>query len=112
MPEIRAACEAAGKEAVVMLDTNCPWPVQEALRHDCELVDLGLHWLEEPVWPPENYTGLAIVRRTGRHRIAAGENAGPASPAPTCSTRPCLLHKALKSRPCSSRGPVLMCRGF
>jgi L-alanine-DL-glutamate epimerase-like enolase superfamily enzyme len=33
-------------------------------------------WLEEPVWPPENYKGLARVRATGRHRIAAGENAG------------------------------------
>ena len=33
-------------------------------------------WLEEPVWPPENYRGLARVRATGRHHIAAGENAG------------------------------------
>jgi L-alanine-DL-glutamate epimerase-like enolase superfamily enzyme len=76
MPEIRAACKAAGKEAIVMLDTNCPWSVEEALRYDRELADLNLFWLEEPIWPPENYTGLAAVRRTGRHRIAAGENAG------------------------------------
>jgi L-alanine-DL-glutamate epimerase-like enolase superfamily enzyme len=76
MPEIRAACEAAGSEAVVMLDTNCPWSVEEALKYDRELAGLNLYWLEEPIWPPENYTGLAIVRRTGRHRIAAGENAG------------------------------------
>jgi L-alanine-DL-glutamate epimerase-like enolase superfamily enzyme len=76
MPEIRAACEAAGKDAAVMLDTNCPWSVAEALRYDRELEPLGLHWFEEPVWPPENYEGLARVRATGRHRIAAGENAG------------------------------------
>lgn len=76
MPEIRAACEAAGRDALVMLDTNCPWSVEEALRYDRELADLNLYWLEEPVWPPENFTGLAAVRKTGRHRIAAGENAG------------------------------------
>ena len=76
MPEIVAACEAAGDDAVVMLDTNCPWSVEEALRYDAELEPLGLYWLEEPVWPPENYRGLARVRATGRHRIASGENAG------------------------------------
>jgi L-alanine-DL-glutamate epimerase-like enolase superfamily enzyme len=74
--EIRAAVEAAGSKAAVMLDTNCPWSVAEALRYDRILEPLNLYWLEEPVWPPENYVGLARVRATGRHRIAAGENAG------------------------------------
>ncbi|MGD9866493.1 MAG: mandelate racemase/muconate lactonizing enzyme family protein [Hyphomicrobiales bacterium] len=76
MPEIVAAVEAASGKAVVTLDTNCPWSTEEALRYDRELAPLGLGWLEEPVWPPENYTGLARVRATGNHRIAAGENAG------------------------------------
>ena len=76
LPEITAACEAAGDDAVIMLDTNCPWSVEEALRYDEALAPLGLFWLEEPVWPPENYRGLARVRASGRHRIAAGENAG------------------------------------
>ncbi len=74
--EIRAAVETAGSKAVVMLDTNCPWSVTEALRYDRILEPLKLYWLEEPVWPPENYAGLAQVRATGRHRIAAGENVG------------------------------------
>ena len=47
----------------VMLDTNCPWSVEEALRYDRELADLDLYWLEEPIWPPENY-------RRPRHRAA------------------------------------------
>ncbi|SDT23070.1 mandelate racemase/muconate lactonizing enzyme family protein [Bradyrhizobium canariense] len=74
--EIRASVEAAGSDALVMLDTNCPWSVAEALRYDELLKPLNLYWLEEPVWPPENYVGLARVKATGRHRIAAGENAG------------------------------------
>ena len=76
LPEIRAAVEAAGRDAKVMLDVNCPWSVAEALRYDRELEPLGLLWFEEPVWPPEHYRGLARVRATGRHRIAAGENTG------------------------------------
>jgi L-alanine-DL-glutamate epimerase-like enolase superfamily enzyme len=73
---IRAAVAAAGGKAKMMLDTNCPWSVPDALRRDAELADLDLYWLEEPVWPPENYQGLAKVRSAGHHRIAAGENAG------------------------------------
>ena len=32
-------------------------------------------FLEEPVWPPEDFAGLAEVRRNGGLDIAAGENA-------------------------------------
>ena len=74
--EIAAAVEEAGDEAAIMLDVNCPWSVAEALAMDERLADLRLLWLEEPVWPPENFRGLARVRRERRHRIAAGENAG------------------------------------
>ncbi|MHB8727113.1 MAG: mandelate racemase/muconate lactonizing enzyme family protein [Casimicrobiaceae bacterium] len=76
LEEIRAAVEAAGSTAKVMLDTNCPWTVAEALAMSRELQDLNLHWLEEPVWPPENFRGLAILRKQDLHRIAAGENTG------------------------------------
>jgi L-alanine-DL-glutamate epimerase-like enolase superfamily enzyme len=76
VPVIRAACKAAGSDATVMLDANCPWSVEEALAIDAEIADLGLYWFEEPVWPPENYGALAAIRATGRHRIASGENAG------------------------------------
>ena len=74
--EIRAAVEAAGRDVKVMLDTNCPWSVAEAIRYSEALAPLDLYWLEEPIWPPENYLGLAKVRDLGIHRIAAGENAG------------------------------------
>lgn len=75
-PEIAAAVEEAGKDARVMLDVNCPWSVAEALAMDERLGGLSLMWLEEPIWPPDNYRGLARVRNERRHRIAAGENAG------------------------------------
>lgn len=74
--EYRAAVSAAKGRARIMADVNCPWVTAEALRKDRELADLGLYWLEEPVWPPEDYVGLAKVRAQGNHRIALGENAG------------------------------------
>jgi D-galactarolactone cycloisomerase len=68
MPVIAAAVEAAGDNARTMLDTNCPRSVEEALEHDAALAGFGLHWLEVPVWPPENYGGLGPGRRQPRHR--------------------------------------------
>lgn len=73
----REAVLAAKKvigDAKLMLDTNCPWTVQQSIEMARLMKDDGLHWLEEPVWPPEDHAGLAAVRREGIP-IAAGENA-------------------------------------
>jgi L-alanine-DL-glutamate epimerase-like enolase superfamily enzyme len=72
----RAAVAAAAGRAAIMADVNCAWDVPQALAMDRALAPLGLGWLEEPVWPPEDHSGRARVRRQGNHRIAAGENAG------------------------------------
>ena len=72
---VRAARDAAGDDIDIMLDVNCPWSVREALDMTRELRPFNLRWLEEPVWPPENYSGLARTRREGGIPIAAGENA-------------------------------------
>jgi L-alanine-DL-glutamate epimerase-like enolase superfamily enzyme len=71
----RAAREAAGESVEIMLDVNCPWSLREALEMAERLQPFRLRWLEEPVWPPENYAGLAQVRLAGGIPIAAGENA-------------------------------------
>lgn len=73
---IRSAVEAAGPDIEVTLDVNCPWQLNDALNMDRALAPLKLGWLEEPVWPPENYGALAEVRGKGNNLIAAGENAG------------------------------------
>jgi L-alanine-DL-glutamate epimerase-like enolase superfamily enzyme len=72
---VRAAREAAGDDVEIMLDVNCPWSVRETLDMTNRLRPFNLRWLEEPVWPPENYSGLARVRKEGGIPIAAGENA-------------------------------------
>ena len=76
VPEIKAARDVAGPGLPIMVDTNCPWTVAEAVEMAGRLAPFDLHWLEEPVWPPENLAGLAEVRSRGGIATAAGENYG------------------------------------
>ena len=76
VPEVKAARDVAGAAVPIMLDTNCPWTVAQAIEMARRLAPLDLHWLEEPVWPPENLAGLAEVRTRGGIPTAAGENYG------------------------------------
>jgi L-alanine-DL-glutamate epimerase-like enolase superfamily enzyme len=74
LPAIRAAREELGLDIKLTLDVNCPWTLYEAQQMAQELKAIDLKWLEEPLWPPENFDGLAALRRTSRIQIAAGEN--------------------------------------
>ncbi|WP_413742450.1 mandelate racemase/muconate lactonizing enzyme family protein [Sodalis sp. RH15] len=71
---IAAARDALPADARLMVDVNCPWTVEEACRQARSLNELGLAWLEEPVWPPDDLAGLAAVKACGTP-VAAGENA-------------------------------------
>ena len=73
--EVKAAREAVGPDIKIMMDTNCPWTVDEALAVAKQVKPYDLLWLEEPVYPPEDFKGLASVRREGGIAISAGENA-------------------------------------
>jgi L-alanine-DL-glutamate epimerase-like enolase superfamily enzyme len=72
---VKAARETAGNDVALMNDVNCPWSVAQALEMERAFRPSRLHWLEEPIWPPEDHMGLARVRRSGTTPIAAGENA-------------------------------------
>jgi L-alanine-DL-glutamate epimerase-like enolase superfamily enzyme len=71
---VAAARDAVGPGVALMLDVNCPWSPAEAIRMGRALAPYDLAWLEEPVWPPEDYRGLARVARALETPIAAGEN--------------------------------------
>lgn len=73
--QIKAARETVGPGVPLMVDCNCPWTVEQAVAMARQLEACQLRWLEEPVWPPENHSGLAEVRRRGGIALAAGENA-------------------------------------
>src|SRR5712692_9111378 len=76
VPEVQAARDVAGAGVPIMVDTNCPWTVPQAIEMARRLAPLEPHWIEEPVWPPENLAGLAEVRARGGLATAAGENYG------------------------------------
>lgn len=69
----RRARESVGPEIDITIDANCPWSVAEARKMARAMRDRGFRWLEEPVWPPDDFEGLARVREEGV-AIAAGEN--------------------------------------
>ena len=71
---VAVARDAVGEDVELMLDTNCPWRVEEAIAIARRLEPLALRWLEEPVWPPEDYRGLARLRAATSIPIAGGEN--------------------------------------
>lgn len=72
---IRAGREAAGRELAITVDVNCNWSMQQTLDWAPALRELDLLWLEEPIFPPEDFEGLARIRREARLAIATGENA-------------------------------------
>ena len=74
LPTVHAARDEAGPDVDVILDVNCAWTVNQVRGLADELREFRLKWLEEPVWPPENFDGLARVRGTDGIPVAAGEN--------------------------------------
>jgi len=80
---IRAARDAIPDEIPLMLDINCAWDEEADALDFCEAVkNLGVAWVEEPTWPPEDHAAMARVRAASPCAIAAGENA--ASPEDFC----------------------------
>ncbi len=57
----------------LMVDANCPWSLDEALEITRQLDGLDIKWLEEPLYPPDDYEGLARLRKECGIPIAAGE---------------------------------------
>jgi L-alanine-DL-glutamate epimerase-like enolase superfamily enzyme len=74
-PPVFAARQAIGADIPLMVDMNCPMngAAATAFAHACR--EAKPLFLEEPVWPPEDFATLAEVRKNGGLGVAAGENA-------------------------------------
>src|SRR6478736_2187685 len=74
-PAVYAARQAIGAGVPLMVDMNCPMDGATAIAfaHSCR--EAAPMFLEEPVWPPEDFATLAEVRTKGGLNVAAGENA-------------------------------------
>ena len=60
-------------DASIAADVNCGWSSKFLRTHERELAAAKLEWVEEPIFPPEDYEALASLRG-GAFPIAAGEN--------------------------------------
>jgi len=74
-PAVFAARQAIGAGIPLMVDMNCPLDGTEAIAFAQACHAASPMFLEEPVWPPEDFATLAEVRAKGGLDIAAGENA-------------------------------------
>ncbi len=67
--------DAIGHDVPLTVDINCEWTTQQAAQMAMAMDEQELHWLEEPVWPPEDFAGLAEVQNSTGVPLASGENA-------------------------------------
>lgn len=73
VPEIAACRRAIGHDVPLATDVNCGWSVADTREWLPALADLQLSWLEEPIFPPEDFATLASLRGHGV-ALSAGEN--------------------------------------
>src|SRR4029078_6652937 len=74
-PAVYAARQAIGPGVPLMVDMNCPMDGAAAIAFAHSRREAAPMFLEEPLWPPEDFGALAEVRSKGGLDIAAGENA-------------------------------------
>ena len=70
---VKAVRETVGEEIEITVDANGFFNPLEALRFARTLADYNVAWLEEPIWPPDDYRALAELRRKSPLPIAGGE---------------------------------------
>lgn len=75
IPAVFAARQAIGAGIPLMVDMNCPLDGAEAIAFAQACRAAAPKFIEEPVWPPEDFATLADVRSKGGLDLAAGENA-------------------------------------
>jgi L-alanine-DL-glutamate epimerase-like enolase superfamily enzyme len=72
---VAAAREVAGADIPIMVDTNCAWTPAEATAPVAAMAPSKPFWVEEPIWPPEDFESLAALRKATGVPLAMGENA-------------------------------------
>lgn len=70
---VAAIREAVGEEVALLLDANCGYERETAVKFAQQVDGFGLHWLEEPVRRGD-WEGLAKVRKNSPIPLAVGEN--------------------------------------
>jgi len=60
-------------DAVLRVDANCAWNVEETLRNAAALAELGVEFIEQPL-PPDDWAGMARLRGRSALPLVADES--------------------------------------
>ena len=71
---VAAVRKAVGDDVDMMVDVNGLWETVDAIRMGRKLEAYNVYWFEEPIFPLDDYDGLAQVKAALRIPLAAGEN--------------------------------------
>lgn len=71
---IEAGRDGAGPDTHLTIDANCAWAHERVVALAPRLRAVRPAWIEEPIYPPEDFLGLAALGRATGLPIAAGEN--------------------------------------
>jgi L-alanine-DL-glutamate epimerase-like enolase superfamily enzyme len=72
---VAAAREVTGPDIPLMVDTNCAWTPAEAEAAVAAMAPYKPYWVEEPIYPPEDFEALAKLRTVTGVPMGIGENA-------------------------------------
>lgn len=71
---VAIAREVTGPAIPLMVDTNCAWTSADAEPAVAALAPLKPYWVEEPIYPPEDFESLAKLRKATGVPLGMGEN--------------------------------------
>ena len=71
---VAAAREVTGPDIPLMVDTNCAWTAAEAETAVTAMAPSKPFWVEEPIYPPEDFEALAKLRTATGIPMGIGEN--------------------------------------
>lgn len=67
--------EVAGPDIPLMVDVNCAWTLEGAEAAIAAMTPSKPYWIEEPIYPPDDFESLARLRNVIDVPLAMGENA-------------------------------------
>jgi len=71
---VAAAIDTAPDGYPIMVDVNGHWTPLEAEDAALQMADMGVYWLEEPIFPMQDHMAMIKLRERVDLRLAAGEN--------------------------------------
>ena len=72
---IEIARKFLGEKIILMNDANCSWTADETLNLKKFFEKNKIFWIEEPIFPPEDFKKLSMIKKQLKTPIAIGENA-------------------------------------